>query len=497
MGFLDYQEHDGLGLAQLVGKRQVSPLELVEAAIEQIEAQNGRLNCVVHKSFERARSQARAIAGALPEGPLAGVPFLLKDLLALDEGQPTLNGSRFCRGLVPDHDSELVARHKRAGLLILGKTSTPEMGITPVTESVLHGPARNPWDPTRTPGGSSGGAAAAVASGMVPWAHASDGGGSIRIPASCCGLFGLKPTRGRNPLGPDVGDGWHGLAVEHALTRSVRDSAALLDATHGPDEGAPYAAPTPARPFLDECAREPGKLRIAVAMHSLLGKQVNPECAAAARAAAEACRKLGHDVVEDAPPVDRRALTRAYLVLVSCETAAELQMLAKLFGREPLPGELEPLTFMMAQVGRKFRGDELASAVHLIHAASRQLAHWQRNYDLLLTPVLAQPPLRVGELRLKLHEQAALRLLRTLPSEAVLRKVLDNLAEQGFEFAAFTALANLAGVPAMSVPLAMSKDGLPIGVQFQARYGDEATLFRLAAQLEKTAHWIKQRPPAA
>jgi amidase len=347
----------------------------------------------------------------------------------------------------------------------------------------------------KTPGGSSGGAAAAVAAGMVPLAHASDGGGSIRIPASCCGLFGLKPTRARNPLGPDVGDGWHGLAVEHAVSRSVRDSAALLDATHGLDDGAPYDAPKPERPFLEECKREPQRMRIALVTRSLLGREVHPDCVAAVRDAAELCRQLGHDVVDAAPAIDRHALTRSYLILVACEVAAELDLLARVLNKPLRAEEFEPGTWMLAQVGRVYRGVELATAVHVIHAMSRQLAAWHSRYDALLTPTLAAPPLEVGELRLKLHEEVALRLLRTLPSERLLRKVLDNLAEQGFEFAAFTAIANLAGAPAMSVPLYWNPAGLPIGAHFQARFGDEASLLRLAAQLEAARPWSKRRPP--
>jgi amidase len=489
--FAEYEKFDGVGLAELVRTRQVSSAELVEAAIERIEARDGRFNAVVHKSYERARKVA---TNGLPAGPLSGVPFLLKDLLALDAGTPTRNGARFCHDLVSDHDSELVARYKKAGLVILGKTATPELGILPVTEAVAYGPTRNPWDPTRTPGGSSGGSAAAVAAGYTPWAHASDGGGSIRIPASCCGLFGLKPTRARTPMGPDAGDGWHGIAVEHALSRSVRDSAALLDATHGSDAGAPYVAPPPQRPFLEECGREPGKLRIGFTIASQLGKSVHAEVAEATRATARLCQQLGHDVVEAAPPIDRRALTRAYLVLVACETAANIELLGRVLGRKPDPAQFEPGTWMLGQVGTKFRGDELAAAVHLIHAMGRQLARWFDSHDVMLTPTVSTPPLRVGELDLKVHEEVALRVLRAFPSQLVLRKLLDTLAEQGFEFAAFTAVANMAGIPAMSVPLHWDAQGLPIGSHFVARYGEEGTLFRLAAQLEMAQPWSTRRP---
>ena len=296
-------------------------------------------------------------------------------------------------------------------------------------------------------------------------------------------------------MGPDVGDGWHGLTVEHALTRSVRDSAALLDVTHGADLGAPYVAPPPERPYLEEVARDPGRLRIAFTTASLLGQNVHAECAQAVRETAELCRKLGHDVVEGAPELDRRALTRAYLILVASETAANLELLGRFLGKKVVAEAFEPGTWMLAQVGRKFSGAELASAVHLIHAMGRQLARWFEAHDLLLTPTLASPPLRIAELSLKFHEQAALRVLRAVPSELVLRRVLDTLAEQGFEFAAFTGVANLAGVPAMSVPLHWTPDGLPVGSHFMGRYGAEGTLFRLAAQLEKAQPWADRRPP--
>jgi len=489
----DYEKFDALGLAHLVKTREVSPLELVEAAIERIEERDARIGAIVHRTYDRARKEAQ---GELPDGPFKGVPFLLKDLLQLEDGQPTLNGCRFCRGLVSDHDTELVRRHRAAGLITLGHTATPELGILPVTEAEAYGrPTRNPWDLERTSGGSSGGSAAAVAAGYVPLAHASDGGGSIRIPASCCGLFGMKPTRARNPLGPDVGDGWHGISVEHAVSRSVRDSAALLDATHGLDEGAPYAAPPPERPYLEETGRDPGRLRIAFTDRSLLGHTVHPDCAAAVRDAAELCRKLGHDVVEGAPPVDRRGLTRAYLILVASETAAEIGFLARVLNKKATADQFEAGTWMLAQVGEKYSGAEMAAAVHLIHAFGRQLAHWFTRHDLLLTPTLATPPLKVGELKLKLHEEALLRLLRAFPSELVLRKALDVLAEQGFEFAAFTAIANLSGAPAINVPLFWNAEGLPIGTHFVARYGDEGLLYRLAAQLEKARPWADRRPP--
>jgi amidase len=491
LSFREYERLDATELAALVRSKQLQPLEVVEAAIERIEALNPRLNAVVARSYERARKQAR---DGLPEGPFRGVPFLLKDLLAIDAGTVTTNGSRFFLGHALPRDSELVRRQKAAGLNILGKTNTPEMGILPVTEPRLYGPTRNPWNLAHTPGGSSGGSAAAVAAGMVPMAHGTDGGGSIRIPASCCGLFGLKPTRGRNPVGPFVGEVWHGIAVEHAVTRSVRDSAALLDATQGPESGAPYVAPPRERPYREEVGRDPGKLRIAFATRSLLGSSVHPDCVAAVKLAAALCERLGHRVEEGAPQLDRQALSKSLLIMICAETAAEIDLAAESLGKKPRPPDFEPGTWFLAQIGRKFRAAELAVAVQRARKTGQQMADWFEKYDLLLTPTLAAPPLPIGALDQKPIEKLALAILRAVPSETAMRKLLDQLAAQAFEYAAFTPIANLTGQPAMSVPLHWSEQGLPVGSHFLGRFGEEATLLRLAAQLEQAQPWAERRP---
>ena len=487
----EYDRLDATGLAALVRDAHVSPSELVEAAIERIESRNPRLNAVVSRTFDRARQQAR---GELPDGPFRGVPFLLKDMLAIEAGVCTTSACKFFQAFAPARDSELVRRLKSAGLVILGKTNTSEMGILPVTEPRLYGPTRNPWNTEYTPGGSSGGSAAAVASAMVPMAHGGDGGGSIRIPASCCGLFGLKPTRARNPMGPYVGEGWHGIAVEHALTRSVRDSAALLDATQGPDLGAPYVAPAPERPYAEEAVREPARLRIAFTTRSLLGTTVHADCVEAVRRTAALCEKLGHAVEEGAPRVDKRALSKAFLVLVAAETAAAIGSAAESMHKRARARDFEPATWMLAQIGRKFRADELARSVDVVRAASREVAEWFADRDAFLTPTLASPPLLIGALEQKPVEKLALAVLRAFPSEIAMRKLLDQLAQQAFEFAAFTPLANLTGQPAASVPLHWNGQGLPIGSHFFARFGDEATLLRLAAQLERAQPWAHLRP---
>jgi amidase len=490
--FPEYDRLDATELAAMVRRKEVSPPELVEAAIERIEARNPPLNAVVGRCYERARQQASA---DLPDGPFRGVPFLLKDMLAVDGGICTTNGCRFFQGHAPQRDSELVRRLKAAGLVVVGKTNTSEMGLLPVTEPKMYGPTRNPWNTGFTPGGSSGGSAAAVAARMVPMAHGGDGGGSIRIPASCCGIFGLKPTRGRNPMGPYVGEGWHGIAVEHALTRSVRDSAALLDATQGPDLGAPYVAPPPERPYADEVRREPGRLRIAFTTQSLLGTAVHPDCVEAVKRTAALCEKLGHFVAEESPRIDRRTLSKAFLVLIAAETAAEIKGAAESRRKTPRPRDFEPGTWMLAQIGNKFRADELAGAVHRIRAVGRELAAWFDTRDVLLTPTVASPPLPVGALAQRRAEKIALAVLRVLPSETAMRKLLDQLADQAFEFAAFTPIANLTGQPGISVPLDWNPQGLPIGSHFVGRFGDEGTLFRLAAQLEKARPWADLWPP--
>jgi amidase len=497
MAFAEYPLHDALSLGALVRRREVAPIELVDAAIARIEALDPRLNAVVVRLFERARVRAQALPAPDPDRnlPLRGVPFLLKDLLQTMAGVPSSCGSRALAGIPINHDSELVRRYEAAGLLILGKTNTPEFGILPVTEPELFGPCRNPWSSAHTPGGSSGGSGAAVAARLVPAAHGGDGGGSIRIPASCCGLFGLKPTRGRNPLGPDFGEAWHGIVVEHVLTRSVRDSAAFLDATHGPDLGAPYAAPPVARSFLEEAGQPPGRLRVGFTAGPFLGHSVHPDCAEAARDAAQLCESLGHDVEEAAPPLDRDQLTRAYLTLVASETAADLRMTATLTGHPPRPEDFELGTWMLGQIGERTSAVDLAEAVRTIHACGRALAAWFERFDVFLSPVLGAPPLRIGALRQKPAERLVLRALRAVPLGFALRKVLDQIAETAFDFAGFTAVANLTGQPAASVPLFWNAEGLPIGTQLMGRFGEEGTLLRLAAQLEQARPWKDRIPP--
>jgi amidase/6-aminohexanoate-cyclic-dimer hydrolase len=467
-----FESYDGLGLAELIRTKEVTPEEVLAATLGRVDARNPAINAVVTRMDDHARAALRA---GLPDGPFKGVPYLLKDLGALYTGVITSFGSKLYSDFVPDHDSEIVTRMKRAGLVIVGKSNTPEMGIAPSTEPRLHGPTRNPWNLGYSAGGSSGGAAAAVAAGMLPIAHATDGGGSIRIPASACGLFGLKPTRARNPMGPDAGEGWSGASIGHAVTWSVRDSAALLDATSGPDVGDPYWAPPPARPFLQEVGRDPGRLRIALTTTPWIDGPVDPECAEAAQAAARLCASLGHDIEEARPQIDEAAWGQASRTIVVASVAFTLETRAAALRRPLSQDDVERITWERVQEARAFSAADYARAVHTVHRTGRAVARFLERYDALITPTMAKPPHPLGVLSLSNPDSAVFLAART--------------ASVGF-----TALFNSSGHPAMSVPLAMSKSGLPLGVQFVGRFGDEATLFRLASQLEVAQPWKDRRP---
>jgi len=428
---------------------------------------------VITPLYEQAREAAKRV---LPEGPFRGVPFLLKDLVASYAGTRMACGSAFTRNFVPDHDSELVIRLKRAGVVVLGKTNTPELGIVPTTEPVLFGATRNPWDLSRSAGGSSGGSAVAVAAGMVPMAHANDGGGSIRIPASCCGIFGLKPTRARNPLGPDLGDMMGGLVAEHAVTRSVRDSAALLDATAGPDVGDPYWAPTRVRPYAQEVGIDPGRLRIAFSAQAPTGAKIHPDCVEAVRDAARLCADLGHEVSEGAPEINGQLLIQAFTAVWAAGCASGIDAFAFLTGQTPKQESFEPLTWALYEMGQRTTGPAYLLSQTILQQISRQVARFMEKYDIWLTPTLAEPPVPLG----------------------TFDATPDN-PMQGFyraaDYVPFTPIANATGQPAMSVPLYWNQEGLPVGTHFFGRFGDEGTLFRLAAQLEAARPWAGRRPP--
>jgi len=495
-GFPEYDSHDGLGLAELVRAGEVTPLELVEEAIARVEAVNPRLNAVVTPMYDAARGAAE---GGLPDGAFRGVPFLLKDLIAAYAGVPLTCGCRFYRDYVPDFDAEIVKRHKAAGLVVVGKTNTPELGIVAVTEPELHGPTHTPWRLGHTSGGSSGGSAAAVAAGVVPMAHGGDGGGSIRIPAACCGVFGFKPTRGRTPTGPNASEHWKGFAIEHALTRSVRDSAALLDATTGQEVDSWYYTAPPKRSFLKEVRpkKKTRALRVAVTTAPHLPGQVHPDCVGAVEEVAKLCEELGHQVEEVTLDTDPQGFARDFLTMVAVSTAVEMDQAAALVGRAPSRRDFETATWLLGMMGRQIGAARYEAALTRLQSLARQVARASAGWDVLLSPTLGKPPVRVGELQPNLVESALQQVVAGANLGPVLRVpgILEGMAEKVFEFVPFTPLANVTGQPSMNVPLVWNEQGLPVGTMFTAGFGDDATLFQLAGQLERLRPWKDRRPP--
>ncbi len=492
--FPEYAKYDGLGLADLVRSRQVSALELVEEAIQRIETHNPQLNAVVNKLYDLGREAAKK---PLPDGPFAGVPFLVKDLMATIAGVPTSNGNRLWRDIPAKVDSELVRRWKKAGLMILGKTNTPEFGLTPYTEPLTFGPAHNPWDLTRTTGGSSGGSGAAVAARIVPLASGGDGGGSIRIPSAACGIFGLKPTRGRTPTGPEIGEAWHGFAIEHVLTRSVRDSAAMLDATQGGDVGAPYFAPQPGGSYLPEVSARPRKLRIAFTGKPLLGKNVHADMLQGLQETVKLLTDLGHEVVEAGPQIDAEAFSLAFVTILAAELRADIEEAARAAGKKVSVSDFDPASFGLGMLGKALSAQEYAAASRYLQLSARQIGGFFEDYDILLTPTLSQPPVKIGSLQPSDSEKMLIRVIGSLDAGGILKAMglIKPLAAQTFEFIPWTPVFNVTGQPAMSVPLCWNAEGLPVGMHFVGRFGDEATLFRLAGQLEEARPWANKIPP--
>ncbi len=473
-GFKDYEQYDALHLAQLIRSGEVSAAEVLDEAIQRTEAANPRLNAVIAKCYDAARTRARQ---PLPDTPLAGVPFLIKDLTYL-AGLPSTSGSRLFADFVPDHDAEIVARYRAAGLVLFGKTNTPEFGLNVTTESAQLGTCRNPWNLSKTTGGSSGGAGAAVAAGVVPAAHATDGGGSIRIPASCCGLVGLKPTRARNPQGPDVGEGWGGMSTGHIVSRTVRDSAAFLDATHGPAPGDPYAAPPFDGSFLTQCAQAPRRLRVALDLTPVTGMPVHADCIAAARHAAKLCESLGHIVEEASPDFDRLAFRTATGVVVSANVANGVDSRLAALGRKLGPIDIEANTRANVEYGRSLSAPRYAAALLTLHQTNRVIARFHQTYDVMLTPTLLAPPVDLG-------------WLDTVNLDVA------TFGDRFSRFWGFTNLQNATGQPAISLPLFWNQEVLPIGVQFVGRVGEDSLLLQLAAQLEHAQPWFDRRPTAA
>lgn len=469
----EYTEYDALGLAELVSKKQITPLELLAAVKQRVERFNPKLNAFSQLFFDIAEAQIKA---GVPSGPFSGVPFALKDLHMQLQGTKTTFGSRIYRDSVATINSTLVDRYRNAGLVIFGKTTTPEFGLTTTTESVLFGATRNPWNLEKTSGGSSGGTSAVIASRILPAAHGSDGGGSIRIPASCCGLFGLKPTRGRVPLGPTAFEGWNGFSAHHVLTRSVRDSAAFLDISAGAEPGSPFFSPASQRPFLNEVSTSPGKLRIALVVEPYAGSPLDQECRHAVLEAAKLCESLRHHVELKELPIDSSFVSNAFLTIFRVSVARAVEDGAKALGREVTAKDVEPVTWETAQQAKSVTSVSYSRAIANAHQVGLTMARLHENYDVVLSPTLAKPPVELG-------------LLSLSPPD------IAKYGKDVSEFSPFTALYNVTGQPSMSVPLHWTPEGLPVGVMFSARFGDEATLFRLAGQLEQAKPWSARRPP--
>lgn len=498
MSFAEYEDYDALGLAELVARGDVTSEELVEEAIARIDSRNPELNAVIHRFDASARERAKESL----EGPFAGVPFLVKDLLASLAGKPMHNGSHMYRGYVSNHNSVLVDRFLDSGVVIVGKTNTPELGILPTTEPTLYGPTHNPWAHGHTPGGSSGGTGAAVAAGIVPMASGGDGGGSIRIPASCCGIFGIKPSRGRNPQGPDETNLWGGGVCEHVLSRSVRDSAAMLDAVSGPDSGAPYMLPRPEVTFLESTKSDPRTLRIAVTTRPYLSDEVHPDCVTAVERAATLLEELGHEVVEDRSDVDGEAFGLHFLMLIAAEVYASFRDAERDIGRRVRGGDFEEQTAVLEAVAKTFHAGELAWRMRELNRMGRQIATFVEGYDAVLNPTLCTPPPKHGFLVPPLAERLGHKLLRHGRAVGMgklfqLAGGPEKAARTAYDFAGYSMLFNISGNPSMSVPLHWNEDGLPIGVMFTSRLGDESTLFALAGQLERAKPWWNIRPPRA
>ena len=468
----NYRDYDAVGLAELISRGEASASEVVDTAISIAEEHNPTLNAIVTDMYDAAREQAlKPVAG-----PLSGVPFLIKDLNMVKD-VPSSMGSRLWDGFVPDHDGEIVSRYRKAGLIIMGKTNTPEVGLAATTDSVKLGACRNPWDLQRTTGGSSGGAAASVAAGILPAAHATDGGGSIRIPASCCGLVGLKPTRGRTPAGPDVGEGWGSMASNNVVSRSIRDTAMLLDVTHGPAQGDPYHAPHFNGSYFDEHTKKPRKLRVGVDLKPASGAtEIHEECLLGVQHTVKLLESLGHEVVDIDLDFDREMFSTSTYLLVVANVANTVQARADYLGLNDVGLEhIESVTLGAKELGETFRASDYAKATAIIHQTSRYIESRFLEYDLILSPTLLQPPVPLGYMNTHDGDQ-------------------ETYTAHIQSFWGFTHLYNGTGNPAISLPLHESKNGLPVGMQLAASFGNELLLLQIGAQLEQAAPWFKRVP---
>jgi len=499
--FVEYGQFDGVGLANLIREKQISPVEVIEEAIRRAEELNPKLNAIITPLYDFARETVKRIQ---PEALFYGVPFALKDVHHALKGTPMSSGSELLKGFVPEYDAEIVNRFKDAGLVILGKTNTPEFKLAYFTEPKAFGPTRNPWNLECSPGGSSGGSAAAVAARIVPLASATDEGGSIRVPASYCGLFGLKPSRGRNPVGPDFDQEWDGISTSHALTRTVRDSAAILDAVSGPERGAPYTIIPPERSFAQEIDLEPEHLRICFHTRPAYGRTVHPDCIQAVEKACKLLQSLGHEVEEVVPDYEEEDAALHYCIVFFGNVAAHVDRLVETYGQSKVRQNIESTTFGMNRIGQSLKALDFVKAKRKWRQIGATIDRLFDKYDLMLTPTLGEPPVLVGSQQPSKADQFSMKLISSWIGKIVLsnRKltytILRELVQKSMKGQMpFTLIANVTGQPAMTVPLYWTENGLPCGVQFIGRLGGEAKLLRLAAQLEKAQPWIDKKPPTS
>lgn len=487
----NYKQYDALGIAELVRNKEVTIDEVREAAIQEIEAKNPKLNAVIYKMYEE-----KEVSGS--DNVFYGVPTLTKNIAQEFEGHPMTSGSKLLENMIAEQDSEFVKQVKATGVIILGQTNVPEFALLGVTEPELYGPTRNPWNTDYTPGGSSGGAAAAVASGMVPIAGANDGGGSIRIPAAFNGLFGLKPTRGRVPIGPNRGRVWQGASVDHILSRTVRDSAAMLD-QYTTDRNNAFIAPPFEGSYLETVTTPINKpLKIAFSVNSPIGGKVHEECVEAVRKTVKLLEDMGHYVEEKDAPVDGKRIANSYIMLYFAEVASTLKEIEQKLGRKVKLSDVEPTTWILGLLGKAVSSEEFLTSLKYWDIAAIEMENFHDEYDLYITPTTAFPPSKIGELDLSSAEKTLIKTVSGLGLSRILKKsgFVDQLAHKSLERTPFTQLANLTGQPAMSLPMHLTKEGLPCGVQVMARRGREDLLFQLAGELEQTDAWIdvKQNP---
>jgi amidase len=496
--FEEYGQYDGIGLAKLVRNGEIKAVELCEEAINRAESLNPRLNAIITPLYDFARAASKHLQA---DAPFCGVPFLLKDAHHALKGVAMSSGSALLKDFLPQNDAEIVRRFKKAGLVILGKTNTPEFKLAYVTEPKAFGKTRNPWNLNFTPGGSSGGSAAAVAAGIVPLASASDEGGSIRVPASCCGLFGLKPSRGRNPVGPDFSQEWDGMSTSHVVTRSVRDSAAMLDAVSGPDQGMPYSTIAPERPFLEELGFDPGHLKIGFYTRSAYGREVHPECIKAVEKTCKVLENLGHHVEETVPNYQEEEVALNWCIIAIGNVAAHVDRLVQTYGHANVKRNIEFQNYTLYRMGQRAKALDFVKAKRRWRQLGTIMDQMLNKYDMMLTPTLGEPPVPVGSLHPSKSDQRSMKIISSwagkiiLSSRKLTLSILDELVHNMMKgLMPFTMIANITGQPAMSVPLHWTESGLPCGVQFVGGFGEEAKLLRLAGQLEKVQPWFDRKP---